>query len=156
MCQGSCLCEAVKYELLSEPKAVSHCHCHMCQKQHGTAFATYANLPKTDLRYVSGQKVVLSYNSSGSITRKFCGIYGFNIEWSGSEKFPDWVSITMATLDTPFRTKTIENIYLESKAAGRIPRIHEPDNAERIRVFDLPPSTPGRSAIIMTLHSNDI
>jgi Uncharacterized conserved protein len=116
MHKGSCLCGAVKYELLSEPKAVSNCHCRMCQKQHGAAFATYASLPKADLRYVSGEDVIVAYNSSGSILRKFCGICGSNIEWSGSEKFPDWVSITLATLDTPFAPKSIKNIYLQSRA----------------------------------------
>ncbi len=113
---GSCLCGAVKYELLSEPKAVTHCHCHMCQKQHGAAFATYASLPKADLRYVSGQEVMVAYNSSGNILRKFCGICGSNIEWSGSKKFPDWASIAVATLDTPFLPKSIKNLYLESRA----------------------------------------
>lgn len=116
MHQGSCLCGAVKYELLSEPKAVSHCHCRVCQKQHGAAFATYASLPKTDLRYVSGEDVMAAYNSSGNILRKFCGICGSNIEWSGDEKYPDWASVAVATLDTAFVPKSIKNIYLESRA----------------------------------------
>lgn len=116
MHKGSCLCGAVKYELLSEPRAVSHCHCRMCQKQHGAAFATYASLPKTDLRYVSGQEVMVAYNSSGNIMRKFCGVCGSSIEWGGSESFPDWVSIAVATFDTLFVTTSIKNIYLESRA----------------------------------------
>jgi hypothetical protein len=41
MHKGSCLCGAVAYELISEPKAVTHCHFKMCQKQHGAAFATF-------------------------------------------------------------------------------------------------------------------
>ncbi len=51
---GSCLCGEVKYRLLSDSKKVTHCHCTMCQKQHGAAFATYASLPKADLVYLSG------------------------------------------------------------------------------------------------------
>ncbi|WP_416140983.1 GFA family protein [Marinimicrobium sp. C6131] len=116
MHKGSCLCGAVVFELLSEPKVVSHCHCRMCQKQHGAAFATYASLPKAHLNYVSGQEQLVCYNSSGNITRKFCGICGSNIEWAGSEAFPDWVSIAAATLDTLFEPKSIKEIHLESKA----------------------------------------
>lgn len=116
MYKGSCLCGAVCYELRSEPKAVAHCHCTMCQKQHGAAFATYASIPKSDVEYVSGQELLASYNSSGSIVRKFCRVCGSSIEWSGSEKYPDWISITVATLDTPFYPKSINEIHQESRA----------------------------------------
>ena len=116
MHKGSCLCGAVSYELISEPKAVTHCHCKMCQKQHGAAFATYASIPKSDLIYVSGKERLTLYNSSSSVVRKFCSICGSNIEWSGSKKYPDWVSIAVATLDAPFNPKNIKTIHEESKA----------------------------------------
>lgn len=116
MHKGSCLCGSVSFEVKSEPKATSHCHCKMCQKQHGAAFATYASIPKTDLEYVSGEELLVSYNSSGSIVRRFCGVCGSSIEWSGSQNFPGWVSIAVATLDTPFYPKSIKAIHQESKA----------------------------------------
>ncbi len=115
MHRGSCLCGAVSYELASEPKAVSHCHCRMCQKQHGAAFATYASLPGSDVKYLSGQELLTTYNSSGNILRKFCRVCGSNIEWSGSEQYSDWVSIAVATLDTPFNPTRIKSIHQESK-----------------------------------------
>ncbi|WP_455168458.1 GFA family protein [Alkalimarinus alittae] len=37
MLKGSCLCRQVQYEIKSMPRKVSHCHCRMCQKQHGAA-----------------------------------------------------------------------------------------------------------------------
>ncbi|TQV88265.1 GFA family protein [Aliikangiella coralliicola] len=114
MYKGSCLCGKVSYELHSEPKAVSHCHCNMCQKQHGAAFATYASLPKSDLSYISGSEVLASYNSSESVVRKFCSNCGSSIEWSSSKKFPSWVSIAIATLDTPYNPSKIKNIYQAS------------------------------------------
>ena len=112
---GSCLCGQIKYKLFSEPKKVSHCHCTMCQKQHGAAFATYASLPKTDLIYLSGINLLKTYNSSNGIKRKFCSQCGSNIEWSGSSKFPDWVSIAISTLDTLYKPNNIINIYMDTK-----------------------------------------
>ena len=41
---------------------------------------------------------------------------GSNVEWSGSEKYPDWVSIAVATLDTSFNPESIQVIHEESKA----------------------------------------
>lgn len=104
------------FELFSEPKATTHCHCKMCQKQHGAAFATYSSLPKVDLRYVSGAEHLSSYNSSGNIVRKFCSVCGSSIEWSGSEKLPDWTSIAVATLDTLFCPLSIKQGHQESRA----------------------------------------
>ncbi len=112
---GSCLCGEVKYKLLSEPKKVSHCHCTMCQKQHGAAFATYASLPKSDLVYLSGLSSLAVYNSSSSIMRKFCKVCGSSIEWSGSPQYPDWVSVSIATLDSPYTPKKIINIQTDTK-----------------------------------------
>ena len=116
MYKGSCLCGKVQYQLLSEPKEVTHCHCAMCQKQHGAAFATYGSLLKGQLLYTQGEDQLVSYNSSSTIVRKFCRHCGSSIEWSGSPEYPDWVSIALATLDTPYKVENIQDIYIESKA----------------------------------------
>ena len=115
MYEGSCLCGKVKYKLLSEPKKVSHCHCKMCQKQHGAAFATYASVQKNELVFTSGLECLSEYNSSGTIKRKFCTVCGSSIEWSGSAKYPDWASVAIATLDTPYKPREIIEIFTETK-----------------------------------------
>ncbi|WP_165491564.1 GFA family protein [Stutzerimonas kirkiae] len=115
MHKGSCLCGAVSFRLGAQPKAVSNCHCRMCQKQHGAAFATYASVRRTDLEYLSGEELMVAYNSSANIRRKFCGVCGSNIEWGGSEAFPDWLSIPITLLDTYFDPGNIKDINLASK-----------------------------------------
>ena len=115
MYSGSCLCGEINYKLMSEPKKVSHCHCTMCQKQHGAAFATYASVPPSELVYISGQASLVEYQSSENIKRKFCSVCGSNIEWSGSTKYPTWTSIAIATLDTQYQPKKIINIQTETK-----------------------------------------
>ncbi len=115
MYRGSCLCGEVTFELKSQPVKVSNCHCKMCQKQHGAAFATYASLPKEDLLYLSGLDSLVTYNSSGRVWRKFCGTCGSNIEWSGSIKYPDWTSVAIANIDTAFIPEKIIDIYTDSK-----------------------------------------
>ena len=114
MYEGSCLCGKVMYKITCEPSKVSHCHCNMCQKQHGAAFATYASLPKANLEYLSGQNLLFDYSSSGNISRKFCSNCGSNIECSGSPDYPDWVSVAISTLDTEYHPKNIVNIYTET------------------------------------------
>lgn len=115
MYEGSCLCGQVSYKILSEPKRVSHCHCTMCQKQHGAAFATYASMDKEELEYLSGEALLKTFFSSPSIQRKFCGECGSSIEWSDSNESPNTVSIAIATLNTPYYPVNIMNIYTDTK-----------------------------------------
>jgi len=114
MYKGSCLCGKITYKITCEPEKVSHCHCTMCQKQHGAAFATYASFSKENLIYLSGQDSLSSYNSSGGIARKFCSHCGSSIEWSGSSDHPDWVAIAISTLDTAYQPKEITHIFAET------------------------------------------
>lgn len=118
MYEGSCLCGEVRYQLTSEPLKVSHCHCTMCQKQHGAAFATYASLPQEHLIYTCGENMLATYESTASITRRFCSKCGSNIEWRGSTEHPDWVSVTMATLDSAYQPASISNIHEDTRDAG--------------------------------------
>lgn len=115
MYKGSCLCGKVTFELATKPKAVTHCHCKMCQKQHGAAFATYGSVPKAKFCYLTGQNSLTTYHSSNNVKRKFCSLCGSNIEWSSSENYPEWICISMAALDTPFNPKTIKQVNTGSK-----------------------------------------
>ena len=55
---GSCLCGAVKYEFDEFLPHVAHCHCSMCRKFHGSAYATIASVPRTKFRWISGEDPV--------------------------------------------------------------------------------------------------
>jgi len=115
--QGSCLCGAIRYELLSPPRALSHCHCSQCRKSHGAAFASYASVPRGDLRILQGTEALKSYASSESVRRQFCSHCGSSLFWSqGQGEFSDWISIALGTLDTVFTSHKHRHIQLASKA----------------------------------------
>jgi hypothetical protein len=117
MHKGSCLCRAVTFELLTEPTMVSHCHCSMCRKGHGAAFATYLTIERQNARFLSGLDNLTIYNSSSTIMRKFCRTCGSNVEWSGHPKYPDLISIPLALLDTPFTPAAIKQFFVESQVS---------------------------------------
>lgn len=116
MYQGSCLCGTVVYQLHGEPRRVSHCHCRMCQKQHGAASATYLSLPATALHYRQGSAAVTRYQSSATVTRGFCRHCGSTLEWRDSTDPDGYVALTVATLDTPFEITDIPHICTESRS----------------------------------------
>jgi hypothetical protein len=74
--QGACLCGAVRYEITGPLSAMSHCHCSMCRKHHGTTFATTVSVPIGGFRWVAGQRSVTLYRSSPFGMRSFCGTCG--------------------------------------------------------------------------------
>ena len=113
--QGSCLCAAVSYELLTPPKAVSHCHCSQCRKGHGAAFASYGSVPRKALRILNGATCIKTYASSETVLREFCATCGSTLFWSRSQgEFAEWVSIALGTLDTPFTPQKQKHIHVDS------------------------------------------
>ena len=115
--QGSCLCTAVGYELLTPPKAVSHCHCGQCRKGHGAAFASYGSVPRSMLRILRGAQSIKGYASSQTVVREFCGQCGSTLFWSRNEgEFADWISIALGTLDTAFEPLKQKHVYVDSAA----------------------------------------
>ena len=62
--RGSCLCGAVSYEITGSLGATGHCHCSMCRKSHGAAFATWASVNPDQFRWTSGVEFVEGYESS--------------------------------------------------------------------------------------------
>ncbi|WP_063380803.1 GFA family protein [Pseudoalteromonas luteoviolacea] len=115
MIRGSCLCSAIKFTILCEPKAVTACHCRMCQKHHGAAFAVFGSVPKTQLSIDEGKGLLASYNSSNAIYRQFCQKCGSSLFWFGSEEYSDWISIALSSLDDTYTVERIKHIHKASK-----------------------------------------
>lgn len=115
MIKGSCLCGSIRFEINAKPDSVSHCHCKMCQKQHGAAYATYARINRSDIRYLTSEEQLTVYNSSDDILRKFCRKCGSNVEWGRSKNNPTKVGIAIGLFDSDFHAHSIKDICIESK-----------------------------------------
>lgn len=76
MARGRCLCGALKYELDEPLQAMMHCHCSMCRKHHGAAFATFVVGNAAAFRWLGGEGNVERYRSSANGTRTFCRTCG--------------------------------------------------------------------------------
>lgn len=81
MLRGSCLCGSVRYEIRGAVGRAVHCHCSMCRKAHGAAFATYGRVERSDFTLVSGAGDIASYSSSPGVTRTFCKRCGSNLQF---------------------------------------------------------------------------
>ena len=94
---GGCQCGAVRYALYAEPTNPHVCHCRMCQKAFGNAFAPLAGVPLSDFAWVRGQLAI--YRSSEMAERGFCRDCGTPLSFRYVDK--DRISISLGSLDDP-------------------------------------------------------
>lgn len=71
--RGGCQCGAVRYEVPAGPKLASVCHCRMCQRATGNAFAPLLEVPSAGIVW-QGEPAV--WASSSVAERGFCAICG--------------------------------------------------------------------------------
>ena len=113
---GSCLCGAVKFQANSAPLRVSHCHCIMCQKQHGAAYGSYATFNESDIKISQGNDKISSFNSTESVVRCFCSQCGSTLSWQSTTDSPAQIGYALGIFDSAFKESVIKNIYVETKA----------------------------------------
>lgn len=85
MLYGSCLCGGVAYRAEGPVRDASHCYCTMCQKQHGAAAGSYANLASAGLVIERGGELVAEFASSDHGRRSFCKVCGSTLFWRSTQ-----------------------------------------------------------------------
>ncbi len=98
MIEGGCQCGTLRYAAGGEVSDLSHCHCSMCRKLHGAAYATFAAVERNKFEWSAGKAVVKLYSSSDSMDRYFCGNCGSQLMCIFKPE-PDLVYLTMGTVD---------------------------------------------------------
>jgi len=110
---GSCLCGTVRYEVAGPLEFVGNCHCSMCRKAHGAAYATWGILKPEDFRWVAGEQSVHHYESSPGTTRCFCGKCGSPLAIAHAGKVGE---VAVGTVDGDPGMRPREHIFVGSRA----------------------------------------
>ncbi|WP_434361816.1 GFA family protein [Parasalinivibrio latis] len=111
---GECLCGKVSYKVTGNLIESSHCHCSMCRRQHGTAFATYAEVIPEQFKWTSGEEHIKIYETSHGGGWCFCNACGSTL--AGTENGV----VTSVTLGTVIGNPGISpsyHIFVSSKAS---------------------------------------
>ena len=72
MHSGSCLCGTVRYEIRGDLGAAFFCHCSLCRKASGSAFAANVLVEGEDFVVVAGAEAIGRHRSSATLVREFC------------------------------------------------------------------------------------
>ncbi|WP_310446123.1 GFA family protein [Thiobacillus sp.] len=112
---GSCLCGNVKYEIRGNFGPGFYCHCSLCRKASGSAFASNIIAAAREFVIVSGEESLKCFSTPDGTHRYFCGNCGSPIV-SRRDVLPDVVRVRMGTLDSPLSQGPGAHIYVGSKA----------------------------------------
>jgi hypothetical protein len=115
MLSGSCLCGKVRYEVRGQPLEMYFCHCRMCQKATGTAFATNMLVRAEDFAIVAGREWLKPYPSSPGEIRHFCSNCGSPV-YNEAERRKEALSVRCGLLDGDPAIRPQHHIYARFKA----------------------------------------
>lgn len=132
MYNGSCLCGTVKFTITDKLKNIVYCHCSLCRKAQGSAFATNGNVEIKNFNFLSGQNNLTTYQYSENQTKLFCKTCGSPI-MSKNTLAPDMVRIRLGTIESDINEYPEAHIFVASKAnweeiSGNIPQYNEYEN----------------------------
>ena len=97
MIKGRCECARVQYEIEGELEDFCHCHCSICRRLHGAAFATWGGVARDEFTYKSGESDLKKYSFSENADSIFCGVCGSTILVDFKPE-ADMLYITMGTV----------------------------------------------------------
>ncbi len=136
MYQGSCLCGAITIELRGAIRDIIHCHCSLCRKNSGTAYATNGFINAADFKVHDPEGLMGFFEMKPGKKRHFCRRCASPI-YSSNAATPNKYRIRLGIFDTDIQERPISHNFVTSKAnwddldAG-LPRYerHEPSRSK--------------------------
>ena len=100
---ASCRCGQLKATVTGEPVRVSVCHCLNCKKRSGSAFASQARWPESQVTIEGESKSFKKVSDSGNFaTFYFCPECGSDVHYDNNGKFDGQIAIPLGAFDDPF------------------------------------------------------
>lgn len=132
---GSCLCGSVQYSINKIEKQMAHCHCSMCRKFHGAAFATYGEVRTENFHWICGQDILKHYVAENETKRSFCSICGSSLIFTPSNDTGEYVEFALGTLDSKIENIPDAHIFTDYgcswfKITDDLPQHHDDRDVE--------------------------
>lgn len=101
--EGGCLCGAVRYRVIGEPKHAGVCHCTFCKRRTGSAFGIGAYFDEVSVQITAGVLKTYEYRSDETnrwLRTEFCPECGTSVTWT-AEAIPGIRGIAAGTFEDP-------------------------------------------------------
>lgn len=115
MYKGSCLCGAVNVEVHGAIRDIIHCHCSLCRKNSGTAYATNGFINTKEFKVNDPDNKLTYYEFKPGKKRHFCSVCASPIYSSNAEK-PELLRLRLGLLDSDIDERPMSHNFVDSKA----------------------------------------
>lgn len=114
---GSCLCGSIQYAVDAFSGNMTHCHCSMCRKFHGAAFASYGAVKLEDFHWLKGEEALKEYVAENGTRRMFCGNCGASLIFVSFNDEDRFVELALGTLDSEIDMEPDAHIFTRYSAS---------------------------------------
>ena len=108
--EGGCHCGIIRYLATALPFDADYCHCRDCQQTTGAPVAAWMDFQAVQISWLAAPPT--EYASSVTIRRGFCAQCGATLSYR-STQHPDYLTLSIASLDDPTRVQPRYHIYCE-------------------------------------------
>ena len=115
MYQGSCLCGGIRFTLNGPISSIIHCHCSLCRKSSGTAYATNGFINRQDLTITQGQELLNAFELRPGKARHFCRNCASPI-YSSNQQDPERLRLRLGILDSDIEERPLSHNFVTSSA----------------------------------------
>ncbi|BBN81995.1 hypothetical protein PA25_19800 [Pseudoalteromonas sp. A25] len=115
MYQASCLCGQVALTITGKISDIIHCHCSLCRKSTGTAYATNGFVNTSDLTVVKGSEHIKYFEFKPGRKRHFCTHCASPL-FSSNSDLPEKLRLRLGILDSDISERPISHNFITSKA----------------------------------------
>ncbi|MBU2971443.1 GFA family protein [Pseudoalteromonas sp. C2R02] len=115
MYTGKCLCGEVEVVLKGAISDIIHCHCSLCRKSSGTAFATNGFIQSSDFEVVKGKEKLSSFTFKPGRIRHFCSACGSPV-YSENLDDPSRLRLRLGILESDIIERPISHNFVSSQA----------------------------------------
>ena len=112
---GSCLCGEVAFEIQGDLSDISVCHCSICRKASGSAFAAYGAAPVQKFNWKRGRNSLRNIQISELLSKQFCRLCG-SVLVTLHQSEPDIYHVSLGNLDDSNQIEIEYHQFAGSKA----------------------------------------
>jgi hypothetical protein len=114
VCEGGCVCGAIRYRATGQPTNSMVCHCRTCRRVAGAPVVAWLTFARSQFEIVQGEPT--AFHSSPPVRRTFFGACGTPLTYQHADSV-ETIDVTTCTLDEPGRFPPTHHSWLSHDLA---------------------------------------
>ncbi|MEW6989772.1 GFA family protein [Colwelliaceae bacterium 6441] len=113
---GACLCGQVQVKITGKISDIIHCHCSLCRKNSGTAYATNGFVNANEFEITQGENKLSTFSFKQGRYRHFCSSCGSPI-YSANDEDSSRFRLRLGLIDSDIEERPMSHNFVSSKAS---------------------------------------